>query len=82
MTATKEREASIAALAEAVKAAHEAWDKAKQESHAAYSAETAALNALNAAQKEFDAALATWRTKVAGEGDWRNRSRGVEVTNR
>ncbi|WP_217577363.1 hypothetical protein [Mesorhizobium sp. GbtcB19] len=66
--------ANVKSLAEAEKdllAAKTAYEEAERKASWARSAETDALNGLNAAQKAFDAVLAEVRKSMPGASDWR-----------
>ena len=56
---------------QAVRTAAEAYEEARRRENAASSETTAALNALNAAQKLFDAAVAELKSIAPRGSDWK-----------
>ena len=63
---------SVAVAAEQLQNARAEYDKVHDESEAARSRETTALNALNAAQRAFDEAVAATKKNAPWNSDWHN----------
>lgn len=69
---------ALADASAALAAAHHRHKQAEDQVNAARSVETSALNDLNAAQKEFDAATeAIKKLHTSRSSDWHRASRGV-----